>query len=214
MMEAEKPSMMSSKKHLQIGYISVSLPYTTCPSPRLLFFEHLRHMEFPSQPSWSCNPWSSSMPDSQPIAPSWGSNPLPRVLTVAQRDLWCLGSGMTPIWCLARHSGLRIQHCCSCCLGCNCNLDGSDPCPRISKWLEITKKEHLSPPHPPVPSTPETLQIPFPNLFFFWLHMQHVEVPGPGIKPVLQQWPELLQWQCQILNSLHRNGTPLRFFIL
>ena len=24
-------------------------------------------------------------------------------------------------------------------------------------------------------------------LFFFWLHPQHVEVPGPGIKPVPQQ---------------------------
>ena len=28
---------------------------------------------------------------------------------------------------------------------------------------------------------------------FFWLHWQHMEVPGPGIKPVPQQWPKALQ---------------------
>ena len=30
---------------------------------------------------------------------------------------------------------------------------------------------------------------------------QHAEVPGPGIKPAPQQWPESQQWQCQILND-------------
>ena len=28
-----------------------------------------------------------------------------------------------------------------------------------------------------------------------WPHPQHAEVHGPGIKPVQQQWPKLLQWQ-------------------
>ena len=30
-------------------------------------------------------------------------------------------------------------------------------------------------------------------LFFFWLHLQYVEVPGPGIKPVPPQGTEPLQ---------------------
>ena len=29
--------------------------------------------------------------------------------------------------------------------------------------------------------------------FYFWLHPQHVEDPGPEIKPALQQRPESLQ---------------------
>ena len=29
------------------------------------------------------------------------------------------------------------------------------------------------------------------DFFFFWLHLQHVEVPRPGIKPVLMLWPAL-----------------------
>ena len=36
--------------------------------------------------------------------------------------------------------------------------------------------------------------------FFFFLHPKHMEVPGPGIKAMPQQQPELLQWQCWILN--------------
>ena len=41
------------------------------------------------------------------------------------------------------------------------------------------------------------------NTFFFFLsHLQHVEVPRPGIKPSLQQWPEQLQCQHQVLNLL------------
>ena len=35
----------------------------------------------------------------------------------------------------------------------------------------------------------------------------HVEVPGSGIKPASQQWPEPLQWQCRILNPLYHKGT-------
>ena len=53
----------------------------------------------------------------------------------------------------------------------------------------------------------------FSLLYFslsFWPHTQHVQVPGPGIKP---QWSKLLQWQCWILNSLCPRGTPnLLFF--
>ena len=33
--------------------------------------------------------------------------------------------------------------------------------------------------------------------FYFWLHLRHVDVPGPGIKPIPQQLPKLLWWQCQ-----------------
>ena len=42
----------------------------------------------------------------------------------------------------------------------------------------------------------------------FWLCLQHVEVPGPSIKPEPQQQPKLLQWQCQILNPLCHKRTP------
>ena len=38
---------------------------------------------------------------------------------------------------------------------------------------------------------------------FFWPHPQHAEVPRPGTKPALQQWPEPQHWQCWILNPLH-----------
>ena len=37
--------------------------------------------------------------------------------------------------------------------------------------------------------------------FFFWLYPQHTKVPGPGIRPMPQQW------QCQILNPLSHQGT-------
>ena len=43
---------------------------------------------------------------------------------------------------------------------------------------------------------------------FFRPCAQHVEVPGPGIKPVPQQQPKLLYWQCWILNPLCPKGTP------
>ena len=39
--------------------------------------------------------------------------------------------------------------------------------------------------------------------FFFWPCLQHVECPGPGIKNVPQQW------QCQVLNPLCHQGTPV-----
>ena len=52
----------------------------------------------------------------------------------------------------------------------------------------------------------------FPIFFSQW----YVEVPGPGIKPMSQQWPELLQWQHLYLNLLHHKGTPAStyFYIL
>ena len=43
--------------------------------------------------------------------------------------------------------------------------------------------------------------------FVFWPGGQHVEVPGPGIQPLPQQWPELLRRQRQILNLLHHKRT-------
>ena len=45
------------------------------------------------------------------------------VLSIAQRDRWCLGSNGIQAWFPARHSGLRIQHCCSCGLGHNYRSD-------------------------------------------------------------------------------------------
>ena len=38
-------------------------------------------------------------------------------------DLWCLGSTGLNVRSPAQHSGLRIQHCCSCGLGRDCGLD-------------------------------------------------------------------------------------------
>ena len=51
--------------------------------------------------------------------------------------------------------------------------------------------------------------------FFFWQHLWHMEFPRPGIKPALQQWPDPLQWQCQILNLLHhkRTSSTYRFYL-
>jgi len=34
----------------------------------------------------------------------------------------------------------------------------------------------------------------------------------PGIEPLLQQWPQLFQWQYWILNPLSHKGTPVFFF--
>ena len=48
----------------------------------------------------------------------------------------------------------------------------------------------------------------------FFPHLQHMEVPGPGIEPKPQQWPKALQWQCQILNPLHHKRTPCLFGVL
>ena len=47
-------------------------------------------------------------------------------------------------------------------------------------------------------------------LLLFW---RSVEVPRPGIKPILQQWLELLQWQHWILNHRCHKGTPIFLYI-
>ena len=49
-------------------------------------------------------------------------------------------------------------------------------------------------------------------IFVFWPHPQHVEVPGPGMDPAPQQWPELEQWQRLILNPLEPPGNSLSCF--
>ena len=48
--------------------------------------------------------------------------------------------------------------------------------------------------------------------FYFWPCLWHVKVPWPGVKPVPQQWPEPLPWQCQILNLVSHQGTPRMWF--
>ena len=45
-------------------------------------------------------------------------------------------------------------------------------------------------------------------IFFSYLAVPAACVPRPGIKPATQQCPELLQWQCWILNPMHHKGTP------
>lgn len=40
-----------------------------------------------------------------------------------------------------------------------------------------------------------------------WPCPWQVEVPGPRIEPTSQQWPLVLQWQCQILSPLCHKGT-------
>ena len=39
-------------------------------------------------------------------------------------------------------------------------------------------------------------------VFCFWPCLWHVEAPGPGIKPMPQQWPKPLQWRHRIPNQL------------
>ena len=56
------------------------------------------------------------------------------------------------------------------------------------------------------PSLP--LSLPLSLSLFFWLHLWHVEVPGPGIEPTPQQQPKLQQWQCWIPNLLSYKGAP------
>ena len=43
---------------------------------------------------------------------------------------------------------------------------------------------------------------------------RHVEFPGPGIKPVPEQWPKPLQWQCWIPNPLLHRRTPVMDCVL
>ena len=44
--------------------------------------------------------------------------------------------------------------------------------------------------------------------YYFWLHLWHVEVSGPGTDPVPQQPLELMQGQCWVLNPLCHKRTP------
>ena len=47
------------------------------------------------------------------------------------------------------------------------------------------------------------------NFFLnFWLHLTHVEAPRPGIELTPQQW------QHQILNPLHHQGTPISYSLM
>ena len=46
------------------------------------------------------------------------------------------------------------------------------------------------------------------SVSFFGSTHSIIEVPGPGIKPVSQQQPKLLQWQCWIRNLLCHKVTP------
>lgn len=48
----------------------------------------------------------------------------------------------------------------------------------------------------------------------FGLHLWHVDVPGPGIKPMPHQWSKPLQWQCWILNPPCHNGTAGSFLLI
>ena len=43
-------------------------------------------------------------------------------------------------------------------------------------------------------------------LMFFWPHLWHVEVPGPGMKPEPQLQPTPQLQQCQIFNLLCHRG--------
>ena len=45
------------------------------------------------------------------------------------------------------------------------------------------------------------------HTLFLWQHLQHMDVPGPGIKPEPQMQPVPHLWQSQILNPLHYAGT-------
>ena len=48
----------------------------------------------------------------------------------------------------------------------------------------------------------------FFSFFFFWPSPCHAEVPGPGMRPMSEQWPELQQWQCQIHKRMSHQGPP------
>ena len=45
---------------------------------------------------------------------------------------------------------------------------------------------------------------------FFWQHLRHMDVPGPGIKSEPQLRPTLQMWQCWILNPLGIESAPLQ----
>ena len=46
------------------------------------------------------------------------------------------------------------------------------------------------------------------SLFFFLAMPQHADVPRPGIEPVPQQQPKVLQGQHWILNLMHHKRIP------
>ena len=48
---------------------------------------------------------------------------------------------------------------------------------------------------------------------FFWSLPYHMEVPGPGIKSVPQQWPKPQQWPFKILYPLNHQGPLERYFL-
>ena len=51
------------------------------------------------------------------------------------------------------------------------------------------------------------------SALFLWPCPWHAEVPGPGLEPTLQQWPEPRQWQCWILNPVSQTRElPIPFF--
>ena len=67
-------------------------------------------------------------------------------------------------------------------------------------------------------STAPQWELLFIYLFIiFWPCLWHVEVPRPEIKPMPQQWPEPVQWQCWNLKSLSCKRTsyscPIYLFI-
>ena len=65
-------------------------------------------------------------------------------------------------------------------------------------WVALKSMESLCFYKPPLPFSL--------FFFFFWLHPQHAEVPGPGIELCPLQWPS------QILNLLSYQGAPLQSF--
>ena len=52
------------------------------------------------------------------------------------------------------------------------------------------------------------------NSLFFWPCLRHMEVPGLGIDPASQQWPEPLQWQRWIFNMLATGNSKMYCFLI
>ena len=48
------------------------------------------------------------------------------------------------------------------------------------------------------------------QIFFSLPHLQHIEVPGPGIESKLQLQPMWKLQQCRILNPLYHSGNPTK----
>ena len=128
------------------------------------------------------------------------------VPTVAQQvnDLVCLCGG-TRVWCLTWCSGLRTWCCYSCCVG---PSSGSDSVagPGISVYHRCRRGE---------------MPLDWGKKTLFWLHLRHVEVPRPGIEPVMQlqlalqgNFPDLILliftcdngsscwWKCTLVQSV------------